>query len=188
MNSSTRMNDDPIPLHVIHLDQDDPRKCSARRMAKAGSAILHFDVRRAPKRGFLLDPSSGILMGPDDKITVDRGGSIVALDCSWKRVDESLDSISRHTRLQGRTLPVLLAANPVSWGKPGRLSTSEAFAASLYILGRENQARSVLSSFPYGDNFFNLNKEPLMAYREAKNNAELSELQWEFFDRPTNAP
>ena len=112
MSSSTRENEDTVPLHVIHLDQDDPRKCSARRMAKAGNAILHFDVRRAPKRGFLLDPSSGILMGPDDKITVDRGGSIVALDCSWKRVDESLDAISRHTRLQGRTLPCLLYTSP----------------------------------------------------------------------------
>ncbi len=185
MSSSARAIDDSVPLHVVHLDQDDPRKCSARRMAKAGDAILHFDIRGAPKRGFLLDPSSGKLMGPDDKKSIDRGGSIVALDCSWKRIEESLESISRHTRLEGRTLPVLLAANPVSWGKPGRLSTSEAFAASLFILGREEQARIILSSFPYGDNFFNLNIEPLIAYRDAKSNEELSEIQWEFFDRPT---
>jgi|TARA_B100001996_G_scaffold69301_2_gene50630 pre-rRNA-processing protein TSR3 len=157
-------------------------------MAKAGNAILHFDARKAPKRGFLLDPSSGVLMGPDDKITIDRGGSIVALDCSWKRVEESLDTISRYTRLEGRTLPVLLAANPISWGKPGRLSTSEAFAASLYILGRKEQARSILSSFPYSDQFFKLNMEPLEAYHDAKTNAELSEIQWEFFDRPISEP
>ncbi len=188
MSSSVRENDYHVPLHVVHLDQDDPRKCSARRMAKAGNAILHFDARRAPKRGFLLDPNCGVLMGPDDKITIDRGGSIVALDCSWKRVEESLDAISRHTRLEGRTLPVLLAANPISWGKPGRLSTSEAFAASLYILGRKEQARAVLSSFPYSDQFFKLNMEPLEAYYDAKTNAELSEIQWEFFDRPISEP
>ena len=185
MSSSARAIDDSVPLHVVHLDQDDPRKCSARRMAKAGNAILHFDVRRAPKRGFLLDPNSGKLMGPDDRKSIDRGGSIVALDCSWKRIGESLEAISRHTRLEGRTLPVLLAANPVSWGKPGRLSTSEAFAASLFVLGREKQARIVLSSFPYGDSFFDLKYEPLIAYRDAKSNEELSEIQWEFFDRPT---
>ena len=60
--SSLRKNEfEDVPLHVIHLDQDDPKKCSARRLAKHGHAILHKSTRAAPKRGFLLDPSSGIL-------------------------------------------------------------------------------------------------------------------------------
>ena len=121
--SSLRKNEfEDVPLHVIHLDQDDPKKCSARRLAKNGHAILHKSTRAAPKRGFLLDPSSGILMGPDDMMSVSRGGSIVALDCSWKRLEEALDSISKHTRLEGRTLPVLVDAEensslerPVAW-------------------------------------------------------------------------
>ena len=123
-------------------------------------------------------------MGPEDMKSVSRGGSIVALDCSWKRLEESLDSISRYTRLEGRTLPVLLAANPVSWGKPGRLSTAEAFASSLYILGRKDQAKRILSCLPYGGSFLELNRMPLEAYSEASTNEELAELQWEFFDRP----
>ena len=183
--SSLRKNEfEDVPLHVIHLDQDDPKKCSARRLSKHGHAVLHKSTRGAPKRGFLLDPSSGILMGPDDMKSVSRGGSIVALDCSWKRLEESLDSISKHTRLEGRTLPVLLAANPISWGKPGRLSTAEAFASSLYILGRKEQAKRVLSCLPYGDAFLELNRLPLEAYSEALTNHELAEVQWEFFDRP----
>ena len=116
--------------------------------------------------------------------SVSRGGSIVALDCSWKRLEESLDSISKHTRLEGRTLPVLLAANPISWGKPGRLSTAEAFASSLYILGRKEQAKRILSCLPYGDAFLELNRMPLEAYSDAETNQELAEVQWEFFDRP----
>ena len=99
-----------VPLHVIHLGQDDPKKCSARRLSKHGHAILHKSTRATSKRGFLLDPSSGVLMGPDDMKLILLGGSIVALDCSWKRLEESLDSISKHTRLEGRTLPVLLVS------------------------------------------------------------------------------
>ncbi|MCH1592326.1 MAG: DUF367 family protein [Candidatus Thalassarchaeaceae archaeon] len=184
MSSSPKNDLEDIPLHVIHLDQDDPKKCSARRLSKNGHVILHKRTRGAPRRGFLLDPSSGILMGPDDLRTISRGGAIVALDCSWKKLEESLDSISKYTKLEGRTLPVLLAANPISWGKPGRLSTAEAFASSLHILGRKEQARRILSCLPYGETFLELNRVPLDAYAEAETNEELANLQWEFFDKP----
>ena len=183
MNSSAKNNPDKVPLHVIHLDQDDPKKCSARRISKR----VCYSTQKytgAPKRGFLLDPSSGKLIGPDDKDMILRGGAIVALDCSWKRLEDSLESISKFTRLEGRTLPVLLAYNPVSWGKPGRLSTAEALASTLFILGRESQARTLLSCLPYGDTFLELNKLPLEAYSNANSNEELAEIQWDFFDKP----
>ena len=59
------MNQD-VPLHIIHLDQDDPKKCTARKLASRDLARLHFDTRRPPRRGFLLDPSAGVILGPDD--------------------------------------------------------------------------------------------------------------------------
>ena len=73
-----------IPLHVIHLDQDDPRKCTSRKLAKHGGCFLHKSLTKSPKRGLLLDPLSGILIGPDDSTSIERGSSIVSLDCSWK--------------------------------------------------------------------------------------------------------
>jgi pre-rRNA-processing protein TSR3 len=79
-------------------------------------------------------------------------------------------------------LPLLLAANPVNWGKPSRLTTAEALAAILYLVGREQQARQVLGAFRWGERFFELNKEPLEAYAAAKSSAELVSLQFEFFD------
>ena len=79
-------------------------------------------------------------------------------------------------------LPLLLAANPVNWGKPFKMTTAEAIAASLYLVGREEQARDLLSSFRWGEQFFKLNKEPLEAYSEAKTSQELVDLQFEFFD------
>jgi len=171
-----------VPLHVIHLEQDDPRKCTARRLGSYGLAHLHFEVHRAPRRGFLLDPTATVVLGPEDKRMIDLGGSIVALDCSWKKVDESLFLLDQQTMLESRALPMLLASNPVSWGKPGRLSTAEALAASLYLLGRKEQSIRVLDPFPFGEQFMELNERPLNAYIGALTREDLTELQWEFFD------
>lgn len=173
-----------IPLHVIHLEQDDPKKCSTRKMHRFGHCQMHTDLRRSPKRGILLDPLSGRLLGPDDRPLLERGAALVGLDCSWKQIDESIEYLNRKTRLEGRTLPVVLAANPVSWGKPGRLSNAEAFAVSLVLLDRWEQARKIMAPFNYSDEFFRLNYQPLNAYADAKSNEELADVQWEFFDRP----
>ena len=175
---------DRVPLHIIHLDQDDPKKCTARRLHKFGHAILHTNIRKTPKRGVLLDPKAGVLIGPDDREDIERGAAIVALDCSWKQIDYSLKYIEKNTRLDGRTLPCVLAANPVSWGKPGRLSTAEALALSLVLIDRWDQARMIMKPFRFADSFFQLNEQPLEAYSKAENNAELAEIQWEFFDKP----
>jgi len=174
-----------ILLHVMHLGQDDPKKCTARRICQRGLAIMHEDVRRLPKRGFILDPSAGVLLAPDDLPELELGASLVAVDCSWKRLTDSFQRIeSRSPRLQARTLPVLLAANPVSWGRPGRLSTVEALAACLMLLRRKRQASLLLAPFRWGENFLSLNRQPLEAYAMAATRQELAEVQWQFFDRP----
>ncbi len=178
---------DEVPIHVIHLNQDDPRKCTARMISNAGLAILHPNTSSIPSRGLLLDPTCGIIQGPEDKRIMEMGGSLVALDCSWKQLGPSIDDITLSTNLQHRTLPVLLAANPVSWGQPGRLSTAEAISASLIILGRDDQAAKILSRLPFGDEFLKLNNQPLSAYCKAKTTDELVNMQWEFFDEPQSS-
>tara|TARA_B100000945_G_scaffold307098_1_gene295180 strand:- start:5 stop:526 length:522 start_codon:yes stop_codon:yes gene_type:complete len=170
-----------VPLHVIHLDQDDPRKCTSRKMHSLGLVSIHSSTTSAPKRGFLLDPKSTVLLGPEDRNLIDLGASIVVLDCSWKAIDESLEKIGKGTRLSGRILPLLLAANPVSWGKIGRLSSAEAVGATLAILGRWSQATKVLRPFKFGSQFLELNKEPLEAYSRAKSRFDIEQLQNEFF-------
>ena len=90
----------------------------------------------------------------------------------------------RSPNLKPRTLPLVLAANEISWGKPGRLSTVEALAVCLILLNEWQQARDILKPFKFGDEFLALNKEPLKAYSAAKSNSELIDIQWEFFDKP----
>ena len=95
-----------------------------------------------------------------------------------------MKSILKNTKLEARTLPLVLPANPVSWGKPGRLSTVEAMALCATILGRNHQAEIMLRSFRFGKEFLELNAEPIAAYQACNTNAEVIETQWLFFDRP----
>ena len=171
-----------IPVHAIWLAQDDPRKNTAVRASRDNLLRLHKDLRRLPKRGIILEPLCGKVLGPEDRGIFQQNGALVGLDCSWAQIEDSVNHVMRRTRLQPRTLPLLLAANPVNWGKPGKLTTVEALAAALYLMEHDRQATELLSKFRWGEQFINLNKEPLRAYREAKSSAELVSLQFEFFD------
>ena len=171
-----------VPLHVIHLHQDDPKKCTSRKLHQNGLVNLHESADSVPRRGYLLDPRAKTVLAPEDGRLISLGGSIVVLDCSWKKIEESLDLIDGRIRLEGRILPLLLASNPVSWGKVGRLSSAEALGASLAILGLWEQARAVVEPFPFGNQFLELNKEPLEAYSEADSREVIFEIQHEFFN------
>lgn len=172
-----------IPVHAIWLAQDDPKKNTAVKLSRRGDLTLHERFNKLPRRGIILEPLCGKVFGPEDHSTLlEEGGSLVGLDCSWAQIEDSVEQVMRRTKLQGRMLPLLLAANPVNWGKPSKMTTAEALAATLYLMGREKQARRLLSAFRWGEQFFVLNKEPLDAYRDAESSAELVDLQFEFFD------
>ncbi len=172
-----------VPVHAIWLAQDDPKKNTAVKLSKRGAITLHKQLRKLPRKGIILEPLCGKVLGPEDhSILLENGGAIVGLDCSWAHIEDSVEQVMRRTNLVGRMLPLLLAANPVNWGKPGKMTTAEALAASLYLIGREDQAHNLLSAFSWGEQFFILNREPLEAYANAKSSKELVDLQFEFFD------
>ena len=174
-----------IRIEAIHLDQDDPKKCTAKKLEKRGLIRCKTRISSAAKKGILLDPLSEILLSPSD-VNLIESGALVALDCSWKRIHESVRIISKTTRLESRILPILLAGNPVSWGKRGRMSTAEALSATLYIVGYKEQAISLLNPFKFGDAFMDLNRQLLEAYSSCNSQTEVEKMQWEFFDRPSS--
>ena len=97
------------------------------------------------------------------------------LDLSWKATGSDFPKVIKRTRQ--RSLPFLLAANPVNYGKPFILSSAEAFAAALVILGHREQAEEVLGKFKWGKTFFELNREPLEEYEKARNAEEIIKVQ-----------
>ena len=172
-----------IHVHSLWLAQDDPKKNTAVLSSKRGDITLHKRVNTLPKKGIILEPLCGKIFGPEDhNLLTQQNGSLVGLDCSWKQIESSVEQVMRRTRLKPRMLPLFLAANPVNWGKPGKLTTIEALAAATYLTGNREQASKLLSGFRWGERFIELNYEPLEEYSSAKSSADLVELQFEFFD------
>ena len=79
-----------------------------------------------------------------------------------------------------RKLPALMAANPVNYAKIGKLSTAEALCAALHIMGFTSQARELLSPFGWCDTFFDLNKELLREYAQARNERSVVRIEMEY--------
>ena len=172
-----------IQVHSLWLAQDDPKKNTAVLSSKRGDITLHKRVNTLPKKGIILEPLCGKIFGPEDHdLLTQQNGSLVGLDCSWKQIESSVEQVMRRTRLKPRMLPLFLAANPVNWGKPGKLTTIEALAAATYLTGNREQASKLLSGFRWGERFIELNYEPLEEYSSAKSSADLVELQFEFFN------
>lgn len=136
---------------------------------------LLFNPRDIPKGAVLLDPFSEKALSREDLPLAEERG-LVALDCSWKRIRES----AFRRGMAGRCLPYLLAANPTNFGKPTLLSTAEALAAALYILGERELSREILKGFKWGESFFQLNREMLERYSQCRNSSEIVGAQKEF--------
>ncbi|QLD85441.1 DUF367 family protein [Natronomonas halophila] len=169
-----------MELHVRYEGDDDPEKCSARKLARFDLAELHHTARETPA-GIVLDPYAEQALSPADG-DAERHGSaadrLVALDCSWETAEKEA------FKLDGphRALPFLVAANPVNYGTPFQLNTVEAFAGALCILGHREQAEDILGKFRWGHTFLELNEEPLARYADCSDSAEVVAVQEEYLE------
>ena len=164
-------------LYVYHTNEDDPKKCSAKKMKKFGFVNLQENIRKLPRDTILLNPLAKKSISKED-LSIAKKNGILALDCSWKTVETSFDSLI--DKNYSRALLFLVAANPVNYGKPFKLTTLEAFAASLYILGETEHGEEILQLYKWGPQFLILNREPLEDYRQAKNSAEIVEIMRQY--------
>ena len=164
-------------LYVYDARQDDPKKCTAKRMKKFGLVTLYEKVESLPSRTILMNPLAKKAISPADRRDAYHG--IVVLDCTWEEVERVFPTL-RSKHMIDRALPYLLASNPVNYGRPFMLNSAEAFVAALFILGYREQAEEVAYRFKWGETFLTLNHEPLEAYAAAKDSADVIRIQGEF--------
>lgn len=155
-------------LYVYHANEDDPKKCTAKKLARFGLVKLVNRLNAIPKNSLILNPYSKKALSPEDS----KYRNIAAIDCSWKNAEKIFSKVSRKN---SRALPFMLAANPVNYGRPMKLSTAEALAAALYIIGDDAGAMALMSKFKWGEHFLELNRLPLEDYRKARNSEEVVE-------------
>ena len=158
-----------IPLFAYRDNSCDPRKCTVKKLERAGFLKIFTRLSQVPKNTLLLDPTAEQALSPADRFV----RSLTVLDCSWEVLDTGAVS-SWRTR---RALPFLVAANPVNFGKPCKLSSVEALAAALYIMGGQKRAGEILAKVSWGIRFLEVNKEPLELYAGAKDSTEVVKIQ-----------
>ena len=154
------------------MNEDDPKKCSAKKLHRFGFAKLEKNLKKIPKHAILLSPFAEKSLSREDLPIAEEVG-ILAIDCSWENAEERFQEFSK--AYVSRALPFVVAVNPVNYGKPFKLTTLEAFAASLYIIGETKQAHEILKIYNWGPHFLELNKQPLEDYRKAKSSTEVIE-------------
>ncbi|CAL8468881.1 g8422 [Coccomyxa elongata] len=173
----------PFRLAMWDLGQCDKRRCTGTRLVRQG---VVEDLRLGvPFPGIILSPVGRAAVSAQDKALIATKG-IAVVDCSWNRLDDV--PFGRIKGVAPRLLPWLLAANPVNYGRPCKLSCAEAFAAALFICGWPDAAAAVLSRFKWGHGFFSANEELLDRYASCPGSVEVIAVQTEYLDALKAAP
>ncbi len=162
----------PVPLAMWDLGQCDPKRCSGRKLARLGCLRELRLQQRFP--GVALTPSATDCISPGDYHLIHSDG-LAVVDCSWNRLDDV--PFGRIKSAAPRLLPWLVAANPVNYGKPCKLTCAEALSAGLYISGYRDAAELLMNKFKWGHGFITLNRDVLESYMRCKTGVEVIETQ-----------
>ena len=184
-NGDRRRTKFPVPLAMWDLAQCDPKRCSGRKLARLGCLRELRVQQRWP--GVALTPDAAECVSPKDYAVL-RTHGLAVVDCSWNKLDEV--PFSRLHSAAPRLLPWLVAANPVNYGKPCKLTCAEALAGGLYIAGYRDAAEALMNKFKWGHGFISLNRELLESYMTCTTSEEVIETQnkWLTLGGPAGAP
>ncbi|CRL01527.1 CLUMA_CG014240, isoform A [Clunio marinus] len=166
-----------FPVAMWDLNHCDPKKCSGRKLLRH-SLIKNLKLgQRFP--GLVLSPVGVNCVSPQDRPIVEKSG-IAVVDCSWAKIDET--PFNRMKSPHPRLLPFLIAANPINYGKPCKLSCVEAIAATFMITGLKDEAKFYLSKFSWGHSFLELNEELLEKYGNCTSSQDILDVQQKYLE------
>uniref|UniRef100_K3WFG3 18S rRNA aminocarboxypropyltransferase n=1 Tax=Globisporangium ultimum (strain ATCC 200006 / CBS 805.95 / DAOM BR144) TaxID=431595 RepID=K3WFG3_GLOUD len=158
----------PVTLRMWDFQQCDSKRCTGRKLCRFG--YVKSMKPGAHFRGLVLSPAGEQIVSPADREIVTSIG-ISVIDCSWAKVQELPYKQVRSGA--HRLLPFLVAANSVNYGRPYKLSCAEAIAATLFIVGLQDEAFQVMEEFPWGMEFMKINMDCLEAYAACENSEEV---------------
>lgn len=164
-----------IPLAMWDFGQCDSKRCTGKKLSR-----LHMlkELRTNQSwNGVVLSPSGERAVSPADRSIVEQNG-VCVVDCSWACIEDI--PFKKLKGAEPRLLPFLVAANPVNYGKPLRLSCAEAIAATLYITGFKEEASQVMDCFKWGASFLTLNNELLEKYSACEDSVGVVQVQTEW--------
>ncbi len=165
-----------IPVIIYDKGQCDPKKCTAKRMIKFGLGTEAKTLNAIPRGSIVLSPFAPQALSQADKRYGRKG--LVVMDLTWTNID----GFPKPRMTNDRSLPYLLAANPVNWGRPMELNSAEAVLASLIILGEDEQAESFMGRFNWAPEFIRLNGYLLEEYAAAKDSTEVVRIQNDYLE------
>jgi pre-rRNA-processing protein TSR3 len=166
-----------LKIAMWDFNHCDPKRCTGRKLAREKKIRILKPYQKFS--GIILSPLGTVPVTNADKSIIASAG-IAVIDCSWARISEI--NFDRIHNGKERTLPWLVAANTVNYGRPEKLSCVEALAAALIITEHESSAHTLLESFSWGGEFIRLNQEVLEGYLNAESAEELLKVQEEFFN------
>jgi pre-rRNA-processing protein TSR3 len=167
-----------IPVFICNFLTCNPKLCTAVRVLKFKKAE-EISVKHIKTNSIVLSPFSNTALSPEDREKAKKFG-IIGVDCSWNDIEGGRKALERGC---GRALPFLVATNPTNYGDPLKLSTLEAIASALYILGAKEQSKEILDLVSWGEEFMKINGEYLRSYSQASNSEDVVKKQKEFMSR-----
>lgn len=168
-------DNDRVPrIQFLYLAQDDPKKSTMKKLERLGLAG-RVNENKCMHSLVLTPYADRFLLNSDARVSLRKGICIV--DGSWNRIS----SISTFMPAEGRNLPLIVPANPVNFGKPGKLGSAEALSSALYIMGFKDHAALIMSKFKWGPNFIVMNRELLDDYSSCKEQEEIISVQDSYF-------
>jgi len=160
-----------MKINVLMFNQDDPKKCTAAKLVRLG---LAKKITSSRSKTMILHPFSPNTLLNKEKTFIH---SITGIDCSWNKAEKMFED-----KFNGipRKLPPLLAGNPVNYSKLNKLTTVEALASAVFILGYDELCSNLLLKFNWGHTFLELNENLLKDYQKAESEDEIHSIIKEY--------